>query len=131
MISCFTIFLFSSRRRHTICALVTGVQTCALPILDDMAEAVPVRNLLTVLVRLDGAVPQADRAARADRRAPHREEDRGKDREQRRERKSVLGGKRGSGRVELGGRPSIKKKPQAGTIGWYTKRHNDKEGENT
>src|SRR3546814_3415052 len=24
--------LFSSRRRHTICALVTGVQTCALPI---------------------------------------------------------------------------------------------------
>src|SRR3546814_12772853 len=23
---------FSSRRRHTICALVTGVQTCALPI---------------------------------------------------------------------------------------------------
>src|SRR3546814_9654931 len=25
-------FLFSSRRRHTICALVTGVQTCALPI---------------------------------------------------------------------------------------------------
>src|SRR3546814_13552536 len=26
-------FLFSSRRRHTRCALVTGVQTCALPIL--------------------------------------------------------------------------------------------------
>src|SRR3546814_1092626 len=25
-------FLFSSRRRHTSCALVTGVQTCALPI---------------------------------------------------------------------------------------------------
>src|SRR3546814_18674674 len=25
-------FCFSSRRRHTICALVTGVQTCALPI---------------------------------------------------------------------------------------------------
>src|SRR3546814_5954797 len=24
--------LFSSRRRHTRCALVTGVQTCALPI---------------------------------------------------------------------------------------------------
>src|SRR3546814_2457179 len=24
---------FASRRRHTICALVTGVQTCALPIL--------------------------------------------------------------------------------------------------
>src|SRR3546814_1122728 len=25
-------FVFSSRRRHTSCALVTGVQTCALPI---------------------------------------------------------------------------------------------------
>src|SRR3546814_7169030 len=26
------VFCISSRRRHTICALVTGVQTCALPI---------------------------------------------------------------------------------------------------
>src|SRR3546814_1453725 len=30
MLCCF--FFFSSRRRHTRCALVTGVQTCALPI---------------------------------------------------------------------------------------------------
>src|SRR3546814_19301679 len=29
---CFILFFFSSRRRHTSCALVTGVQTCALPI---------------------------------------------------------------------------------------------------
>src|SRR3546814_4684407 len=30
---CFVLFFFfSSRRRHTRCALVTGVQTCALPI---------------------------------------------------------------------------------------------------
>src|SRR3546814_19791146 len=29
-VACF--FFFSSRRRHTRCALVTGVQTCALPI---------------------------------------------------------------------------------------------------
>src|SRR3546814_15811994 len=29
---CFMFFFFSSRRRHTRCALVTGVQTCALPI---------------------------------------------------------------------------------------------------
>src|SRR3546814_9419457 len=29
---CFLCFFFSSRRRHTRCALVTGVQTCALPI---------------------------------------------------------------------------------------------------
>src|SRR3546814_10073379 len=27
-----SMFIFSSRRRHTRCALVTGVQTCALPI---------------------------------------------------------------------------------------------------
>src|SRR3546814_7189456 len=31
---CWLCFFFSSRRRHTICALVTGVQTCALPISD-------------------------------------------------------------------------------------------------
>src|SRR3546814_7003446 len=30
----FFLFFFSSRRRHTRCALVTGVQTCALPISD-------------------------------------------------------------------------------------------------
>src|SRR6184192_4755895 len=29
----FVFFFFSSRRRHTRCRLVTGVQTCALPIL--------------------------------------------------------------------------------------------------
>src|SRR3546814_2702752 len=29
-------FFFSSRRRHTRCALVTGVQTCALPIYIDI-----------------------------------------------------------------------------------------------
>src|SRR3546814_9982267 len=28
----YVLFFFSSRRRHTRCALVTGVQTCALPI---------------------------------------------------------------------------------------------------
>src|SRR3546814_3677191 len=32
-------FFFSSRRRHTSCALVTGVQTCALPIYGAGAEA--------------------------------------------------------------------------------------------
>src|SRR3546814_16715288 len=30
------VFFFSSRRRHTRCALVTGVQTCALPIFVDV-----------------------------------------------------------------------------------------------
>src|SRR3546814_21093142 len=32
-------FFFSSRRRHTRCALVTGVQTCALPISAIESEA--------------------------------------------------------------------------------------------
>src|SRR3546814_18625197 len=32
-------FFFSSRRRHTRCALVTGVQTCALPIYPTVALA--------------------------------------------------------------------------------------------
>src|SRR3546814_1691799 len=31
---CCVSVVFSSRRRHTRCALVTGVQTCALPIYD-------------------------------------------------------------------------------------------------
>src|SRR3546814_9593968 len=37
-------FFFSSGRRHTSCALVTGVQTCALPIyllLDDLGLEAP------------------------------------------------------------------------------------------
>src|SRR3546814_7512378 len=33
-------FFFSSRRRHTRCALVTGVQTCALPILAELGATV-------------------------------------------------------------------------------------------
>src|SRR3546814_9491401 len=33
------LFFLSSRRRHTRCALVTGVQTCALPILPEWGGA--------------------------------------------------------------------------------------------
>src|SRR3546814_10269480 len=33
-----SILFFSSRRRHTRCALVTGVQTCALPIWEDLTQ---------------------------------------------------------------------------------------------
>src|SRR3546814_2590515 len=39
-------FLFSSRRRHTRCALVTGVQTCALPILMTAEELMQVQQLV-------------------------------------------------------------------------------------
>src|SRR3546814_18225948 len=46
----FFVFFFSSRRRHTRCALVTGVQTCALPItpmmiLPYMLRVLPPRRL--------------------------------------------------------------------------------------
>src|SRR3546814_2829465 len=47
-------FFFSSRRRHTRCALVTGVQTCALPIpLPCHIMAIPHRQ-----VPHQGAMPQ-------------------------------------------------------------------------
>src|SRR3546814_9013652 len=45
-------FFFSSRRRHTICALVTGVQTCALPISQ-------LTDLALTLHRLGGASRQS------------------------------------------------------------------------
>src|SRR3546814_4630617 len=38
-------FCCSSRRRHTRCALVTGVQTCALPILVDLTDDADVHLL--------------------------------------------------------------------------------------
>src|SRR3546814_2923533 len=38
------VFFFSSRRRHTRCALVTGVQTCALPFFGGDAQAVICRG---------------------------------------------------------------------------------------
>src|SRR3546814_6891639 len=40
-------FFFSSRRRHTRCALVTGVQTCALPILDQAGQTPSVTGVFT------------------------------------------------------------------------------------
>src|SRR3546814_2252083 len=51
-------FFFSSRRRHTRCALVTGLQTCALPILDVEADSV----LADELARLFPAAPHFPRA---------------------------------------------------------------------
>src|SRR3546814_4475642 len=44
-------FFFSSRRRHTRCALVTGVQTCALPICSQPERREAWRHIL------DEAVP--------------------------------------------------------------------------
>src|SRR3546814_2864610 len=39
-------FFFSSRRRHTRCALVTGVQTCALPICHSQFQLLRQRRFL-------------------------------------------------------------------------------------
>src|SRR3546814_3461209 len=41
-------FFFSSRRRHTRCALVTGVQTCALPIYEPMSSTASIARPDTV-----------------------------------------------------------------------------------
>src|SRR3546814_6204303 len=42
---CYCFFFFSSRRRHTRCALVTGVQTCALPIYIDQYNVKSTTNV--------------------------------------------------------------------------------------
>src|SRR3546814_4831092 len=42
-------FVFSSRRRHTRCALVTGVQTCALPIFGGGYIAIEFAGILNSL----------------------------------------------------------------------------------
>src|SRR3546814_14539887 len=50
-------FFFSSRRRHTRCALVTGVQTCALPIFstnDFLAEMRQLKGSLNVHLNSPG-----------------------------------------------------------------------------
>src|SRR3546814_12725631 len=55
------VFFFSSRRRHTGCALVTGVQTCALPIL---ILAHPRRKAEQGAGRKQAVEPRLDRTAR-------------------------------------------------------------------
>src|SRR3546814_2300324 len=63
-------FFFSSRRRHTRCALVTGVQTCALPIcLHDPVyrrhlDIIPYRELCRHLVDLPISRREAWRGGR-------------------------------------------------------------------
>src|SRR3546814_10157633 len=47
---CDDVFFFSSRRRHTRCALVTGVQTCALPIWTGFAAFAGFPGVLPAIV---------------------------------------------------------------------------------
>src|SRR3546814_6066264 len=61
-------FFFSSRRRHTRCALVTGVQTCALPIWPIEVIEGPLMDGMNVVGDLFGAgkmfLPQVVKSAR-------------------------------------------------------------------
>src|SRR3546814_2064570 len=61
------VFFFSSRRRHTRCALVTGVQTCALPICPEgqvhaeegvILEVIPERKVVFTDAFAKGWIPK-------------------------------------------------------------------------
>src|SRR3546814_7865061 len=91
------VFFFSSRRRHTRCALVTGVQTCALPI-SSISSSRGSDKLHTALSR------------NCDVLADHRAFSLSETRTSPPDRKSVVSGKSVSVRVDLGGRRIIKKK---------------------
>src|SRR3546814_9254231 len=63
MLGCrYVVFFFSSRRRHTMCALVTGVQTCALPIFAVAVAALGIGHTLmraplyALVIRMTGGV---------------------------------------------------------------------------
>src|SRR3546814_17335012 len=110
-------FFFSSRRRHTICALVTGVQTCALPICfaGDVSEDDRHKRLGADIVDYHRAglaavtIDQCQHLHLVMERALFRRTlevaDKGFV-----DRKSVVSGKSVSVRVDLGGRRSLKKK---------------------
>src|SRR3546814_3194417 len=67
------VFFLSSRRRHTRCALVTGVQTCALPILRPLpskfrpaaCRSAPANTSLISTSRTSGCVRLLPAAMRA------------------------------------------------------------------
>src|SRR3546814_3796959 len=54
-VHCLLCFFFSSRRRHTRCALVTGVQTCALPISQGVTRKPSRRGLAARVSGMAGA----------------------------------------------------------------------------
>src|SRR3546814_9903750 len=125
---CFFSFFFSSRRRHTRCALVTGVQTCALPIF-----ACFVASIICITIFSPGMAATISASAVAEN--PISKSDGPSNVASTwssplsfcdaalfnmiesapmvmRDRKSVVSGKSVSVRVDLGGRRIIKKKKQ-------------------
>src|SRR3546814_105161 len=63
-------FFFSSRRRHTRCALVTGVQTCALPISSPMSTVTATicwstASMVMPIMSISGAATPSHRSRRA------------------------------------------------------------------
>src|SRR3546814_8224037 len=96
-------FFFSCRRLHTRCALVTGVQTCALPISAPRAgrtQIVGAGELQRAALGLGGVARLAIRQLAGEGR--HVERALAPDRQ------SVVQGKSVSVRVDLGGRRLIK-----------------------
>src|SRR3546814_4828249 len=69
------VFFFSSRRRHTRCALVTGVQTCALPIYAGFVRFAP--NLLGAALLVLGSAVREVQAHDIDARGEHAAQHRG------------------------------------------------------
>src|SRR3546814_6862851 len=67
-------FFFSSRRRHTRCALVTGVQTCALPNLTGLSasSAISLTRVLSPYGLLTRNYPCGDEPPRTPRPDRHR-----------------------------------------------------------
>src|SRR3546814_8240894 len=132
----YVFFFFSSGRRHTMCALVTGVQTCALPISvisDEAFEVLVEREPITVICSAKGWIRAIKGHAADDGSAAFKEGDKGRywihaettDKlllfgTNGRDRKSGVEGKGVVGRVDPGVRRYIKKK-----IKKYTDRRYD------
>src|SRR3546814_16149879 len=117
----FCSFFFSSRRRHTRCALVTGVQTCALPISPNRPQSgydsrfLAIERVIFADDRFGVAVEFVERHDRISGAGLDEDDDGhhgpGEAPAKRLgDRKSVAVGQSVSVRVDLGGRRSIKKK---------------------
>src|SRR3546814_18991846 len=102
------LIFFSSRRRQPRCALVTGVQTCALPISGHHRGGAPVRQQVDICAAVMaglGAAPDGLRPKVVELATRHKPRV-----SWRADRKSVGKGTSGAVRRDLGGRELIKKR---------------------